>query len=326
MNDDQKFPFELPTGDESPAKNPPVPPVVPPLRSSVPPPPAGGPPMPSRPVPPIPPAGVPPKPEVKIATGGADFFSPETFQASPVPPGVKAGSNIIKNIAIALVVIIFVGGIGALSYFVIFPLLFPSGGSAPAPVSQAPTPLVHQTFLVQPPAASVQLNLNDHKYLTIMTALQGESFNQLVGGQSKEVQLSEGGQQLAFPVFLSSVSPASSALSNSGYFENDFTTLFYYDANGVWPVYVAKLKTGTNPADAVNAVKSIEGVLDVANFYLAPPGTFAVFKDGKVGNYATRYAVGSQAGASFNYGVLGNYFVISTSYNGLKAAAPLLGL
>ncbi len=318
MDDQNKFPFELPTGDEGPAKNPPASPSIPSRPAPMPPPVRLA-------VPPPLPAGGPPKPEVRIATGGPDFFSPETFEPTPVPPGVKGNSNLVRNIMLVVVALIFVGGVGALSYFVVFPLLFPSKGTVATP-SPASTSLVHQSYLVKPAAAQAELKLNDHKYLTIATALQGESFNQLPEGKSKEVVISENGQQLPFPTLLISISPVTSALADAGYFDNDFTAMLYYDANGVWPVYVAKLKAGANAADLINSVKSMEGVLDVSNFYLAPPGTFAAFKDGKVGNYSTRYAVGSQAGASFNYGLLGNYFVLSTSYNGLKAAVPLLGL
>lgn len=320
MDDPNKFPFELPKGDESPAKNPPM----------------ASPSIPSRPAPtppPVRPATPPasPKPEVKIATGqvvpGAkpEFFSPETFEASPIPAGVKSDSSLVKNIILVVVSVIFVGGIGALSYFVVFPLLFPPKGSVTPPPVVA-VPVTHKSYLVKSPAAEVDLKLADHKYLTIATALQSEGFNQLSDGQVKEVKISESGTQMPFSTFLSAVSPVASALADGGYFEKDFTAILYYDANGVWPVYVAKLKAGANAVDLLSIMKSIEGVLDLGSLYLAPPGSFADFKDGQVSGRATRYAVGTQSGASFNYGLLGDYFVLATSYNGLKATAPLLGL
>lgn len=320
MDDQNKFPFELPTGDESPAKNPPM------ASPSIPSRPAPTPPLVRPATPPV-----PPKPEVKIATGGPaqagkpDFFSPETFEPTPLPAGVKTNSNLVRNIMLIVVALIFIGAVGAVSYFVVFPLLFPSKVAVTTPTPPVTAPLTHRSYLVKPAAAQAELKLSDHKYLTIAAALQGESFNQLSEGKSKEVAFSENGQQLPFATFLTSVAPVTTALTDAGYFEQDFTAILYYDANGVWPVYVAKLKAGVSAADAINGVKTIEGVLDLNNFYLASPGTFAAFKDGKIGNYATRYAVGGQSGASFNYGVLGNYFVLSTSYNGLKAAMPLLG-
>ena len=59
---------------------------------------------------------------------------------------------------------------------------------------------------------------------------------------------------------------------------------------------------------------------------VATPGAFKGFKDGTLNAMASRYSVGSTPGASFNYGVFGGYLVISTSYDGLKAVAPMLGL
>ncbi len=311
--DELKFPFELPTGDEGAAKNPPL---VPPMSRPAPIPP---------PIPPKVPSALEPKVSAGLPGQGApDFFAPGTFEPSPVPPGVSTNSKVVKNIVMIVVALVFVGGIGALSYFVVFPLLFPPQ-SAKAPQVVA-TPVTHKSYLVLPVAAEAQLNLPDHKYLTIASAMQNESFNQLAAGQYKEVKVFENNQQVAFPDFMAAISPVTSALSNGGYFEKDFTALLYYDASGVWPVYVAKMKAGTIGSDLVASFKSLEGVLDVANFYLAPPGSFSGFKDGKVDGQTTRYAVGTQAGAAFNYGALGEYFVISTNYNGLKNLMPLIGL
>lgn len=307
--DEPKFPFELPTGNEGAAKNPPAVPSIP--RPT--------------PVPPsIPPRASAPAPEVKVSAGGPDFFAPSTFEPSPVPPGVSTNSKAVKNIIMIVVALVFVGGIGALSYFVVFPLLFPpQAGNVPQVVA---TPVTHNSYLVLPVAAEAQLNLPDHKYLTIASAMQNESFNQLAAGQYKEVRVFENNQQVPFPDFLAAISPVTSALADGGYFEKDFTALLYYDASGVWPVYVAKMKAGTVGSELAANFQSLEGVLDVANFYLAPPGSFSQFKDGKVGSQMTRYAVGTQAGAAFNYGALGEYFVISTNYNGLKNLMSLIGL
>lgn len=311
MADEPKFPFELPQADESPAQNPPavrsapIPPPIPP-RAATPP--------------------VEPEPNVKIATGQGDFFSPETFEASPIPAGAKASGNLVKNIIIAVLAIVFVGGVGALSYFVVFPMFFPPKAPSTGVAPVVATPVTHTSYLVSSAAAEANIAMADHKYLTIATALQNESFNQLAEGQVKEVKISEKGTQVPFSTFLAAISPVTSALGDSGYFEKDFTALLYYDANGVWPIYVAKLKAGASSEDLLANFKSLEGILDVANFYLASPGSFSAFKDGKVDGKSTRYAVGVQPGAAFNYGVLGNYLVIATNYNGLKTTMPLIGL
>ncbi len=313
MADEPKFPFELPQADESPAQNPPavrsapIPPPIPPRA-------------------PVSPASEPSEPDVKIATGQGDFFSPETFEASPIPNGTKVSGNLIKNIIIAVLAIVFVGGIGAFSYFVVFPMLFPPKAPSTGIAPVVATPITHKSYLISPAAAVANISLADHKYLTIATALQNESYNQLAERQIKEVVISEKGDQVSFATFLAAISPVTSALGDGGYFEKDFTALLYYDANGVWPIYVAKLKTGTNQADLTANLKSLEGVLDTANFYLASPGTFAAFKDGKVEGKNTRYAVGVQSGAAFNYGILGDYLLIATNYSGLQRVVPMIGL
>lgn len=312
MADEPKFPFELPQADESPAQNPPA---VPPVRSA--------------PIPPPVPKREPQptaEPEVKIATGQGDFFSPETFEASPIPNGAKASGNLVKNIIIAVLAIVFVGGIGALSYFVVFPMLFPPKAPETGVPPITASPVTHRSYLTIPAAGEASIALADRKYLTIATALQNESYNQLAEGQFKEIKISEKNDQIPFATFLAAISPVTSALGDAGYFEKDFTALLFYDANGAWPVYVAKLKPGTNSTDLLANLKNLEGVLDLSNFYLSSPGSFSVFKDGKVGSYSTRYAVGVQPGAAFNYGVLSDYLVISTNYNGLKTLLPFLGL
>lgn len=258
-----------------------------------------------------------------------DFFAPETFGPSPIPEGVTSmKSRALKTIFIVLGAIVFIGGLGALSYFVIFPLLFPT--EAPQQVQRPPVvtkPVAtHESFLANPPAAEAEIKLADNNYLTIATALQNESFNQLADGQFKEIEISDNNGQVTFPNYLGAIAPATSALGSTDWFQNDFTALLYYDPSGIWPIYVAKFKTGVDPEAVKSAFKTLENIIELANFYLAPPGTFGVFKDGKAGSYQTRYAVGTQAGAAFNYGIFGNYLIFSTNYNGLKSALPLLGL
>ncbi len=246
---------------------------------------------------------------------------------SPIPPGVEVKGGGLKTVLLILLAVIVVGGVGALAYFVVFPLLFPPSVpvTAPPPV-QVPSLAQHKSFLVSPPAAEAEIKLADRSYLTIITALQSESFTQLADGQFKEVKISDNRGQVPFAGFLGGITPAATALGVQDWFEDDFTAVLYYDPNGAWPLYAARLKDGVDAATVASGFKQIESVLDTANFYLTTPGSFAEFKDGKIGNYATRYSVGTQLGASFNYGVFGRFFVISTNFNGLKVALPLLGL
>ncbi|MEK9176978.1 MAG: hypothetical protein AAB923_01660, partial [Patescibacteria group bacterium] len=98
-----------------------------------------------------------------------------------------------------------------------------------------------------------------------------------------------------------------------------------YNDAGAWPGMVARLKSGVSIEDAKTAMSALEGA-DLSALYLLSPGVFDPFKDGSINSYPTRYARGSATGASLNYGFAGNYFFVSTSYDGLKTAAGLLGI
>ncbi len=286
----------------------------------------------------LPMAPEPKGPEIKIETGiglpptppegQPEFFSPETIAPSPIPEGVEARRGNLRTFLIILGAAAFVGVVGSLSYFVIFPLIFQP--KAPETI-QRPEIIdgrvaAHKSFLVNPPAAEADLKLAGVDYLTIAAALQNESFNQLADGQLKEVKISDNKGQVPFASYLGALMPAATALGGTDWFENDFTALLYYDANGVWPIYIAKLKSGVDSSAVKNGLKALEPIMETANLYLNPPGTFAPFKDGKAGNYPTRYSVGTQKGAAFNYGIAGNYLILSANYNGLKSVLPLLGL
>ncbi len=281
---------------------------------------------------PLTPVEVPPvSAETAAAPAQPEFLAPDSLGPSPIPPGVEGqGDGALKKILMVLLALIFIGGVGALGYFVVFPLVFPAK-TIPAvqpPVNQPPQTALapHQSYLTTPPASVSDIKLSDFKYLTIATALQNESFNQLADGQFKEIKFSGNKGQVPFVGYLEGLSPALTALGAGALFEDDFTALLYYDAAGVWPIYISKLKSGVTPESVTTAFKQAEGVMDLANFYISSPGVFKGFKGGKLSAYSTRYNVGSQSGASFNYGMFGNYFIISANFNGLKGVLPLLGL
>lgn len=278
-------------------------------------------------------------PEIKIETGiglpppvggQPEFFSPETIAPSPIPEGVSARGGKLKTILMIVGALIFVAAVGSLSYFVIFPLIFQPKTPATVQHPEIAKAHAHKSFLVSSPAAEAEIKLASNDYLTIATALQNEAFNQLANGQFKEVKISDKDGQVTLVNYLAAIAPATSALGAAAWFEDDFTALLYYDATGVWPIYVAKLKDGVGKDPVMNGFKTLESIMELPNFYLTPPGTFSVFKDGKAGKYATRYSVGTQTGAALNYTTINapskNYFIMSTNYNGLKAVLPLLGL
>lgn len=279
------------------------------------------PPIPQRPaVPPVPSVPVAPQP---------DFLSQEALAPSPIPEGVEdtgSGGGVLKTVILIVVALVVVGGVGALGYFVVFPLLFPADGGLPPTNVPSIGQLPHNSYLGLPPAAESIVILSDHSYATIAAALQNEAFSQLADGQLKEVKISDQNGQVRFSEYIGAVAPVSVSLDLRSWLEEDFTALLYYNPAGVWPVYIAKLKSGTDAQAVVAGFQSVESVMDAGNFYLTSPGTFSGFKDGKYKTYSTRYNVGAVLGASFNYGVFGDYLIISTNFDGLKATLPLLGL
>lgn len=276
------------------------------------------------------PVALPPAPSEPPANlpGQPDFLSPENLGPSPIPPEVEGNGGGLKTVLFILLGLILAGAVGALGYFVVYPMLFQP--SAPVtqqpPVNQPSTLVPHQTYLIKSPAAESLISLSSISYQAISGSLQNEAFNQLADGQFKEVKISDASGQVPFVRYLSAISPAATALGADGWFEKDFTGLLYYDAVGVWPIYVAKIKSGVSADQMAAALKQLEPGLDIGNFYLISPGAFKGFKDGKVGSYPTRYNVASQAGAAFNYVIAKGYVIFATNYGGLKALLPLLGL
>lgn len=311
-----------------------------------------------------PPVAPPPPPEISLRTMQGDIKAVEAGEAVPSPQAVlppelesiiekpetisqlsgpvtppPGGKKILKPGLIILGILVLGGGLGLLGYYVVYPLIFPAPTpkspvveQQPAkqtPLKESPTAQVvpHTSYFVTAPALYETLRLSDISPLAISNALQSAALNSPGENRVKEIAiLDNGGSQVAFPVFAAALTNnALNEASLSNVFENDFTAYLYYDSRGVWPGYVAKIKSGVSAANAALVLSSVEN-MDLNFLYINGLGqVFQPFKDGKYKDYSTRYAVGSRSGASFNYGVFGNYAIISTSFDGLKAAAALLG-
>lgn len=199
--------------------------------------------------------------------------------------------------------------------------------SAPAPVVLKP----HVSLLVSAADSVASLTLSASTSLvSIKELLTAEAANKPATVTAlKEVALSDQGGQLVFsdtlPMFLSVFIPAELA----PLFDEDFTSVIFYDSNGAWPGMIAKLKDGADVAAAKTLMAKLETATDLKNLYIGDPGTPAVagFKAGSANNLALRYLSFSKTGASLNYGwTNNNLLVISTSYNGVKAILTKLGV
>lgn len=240
--------------------------------------------------------------------------------------------KILKIIVLIAGILIVGGGLGFLGYYVVYPWFNPpevveemlSQTEEQQPV--LPVRLSHKSYFVGVVPKEV-ISFRELNQTNISAALKKVVSEKI--GILKEIEILDNtGGQIYFDAFISNFLQLTAADKNnlSSWLEPDFTAFLYYDANGIWPGYIAKVKS----AEFLPKVKSdflpIAELTDPTLFYLSSPGTFQAFKDGKVQNYATRYAVASQPGVAFNYGVFGDYAIFSTSYSGLKSAISLLGL
>lgn len=243
----------------------------------------------------------------------------------------------MKPILIILGVLVFGAALAGLGYFVIFPYFFPAETPAPilTPTQKSPNavdltpaaapapataPRIHQSLLKIPAATQTQsfvslLNLNNlRQILTTESSLKPSGTDVL-----KELLLSDANGQISFSDTLPLFIPELAAGELSNIFENDFTALIYFDANGAWPAWVAKLKTGVAVANAKNLISRLETSAGLMNLFIANPGApTGTFKTGQVGSVQTRYLPFPQKGASLNYAFVGDKLIISASFNGLK--------
>ncbi len=258
-------------------------------------------------------------------------FRPETQVGDTLPGGqeISAPKKKSGKLWIWISLLIVIAGGGTAAYFFVYPSLAPAP-VAPVTPPPAPTPITpvipHNSYFLTAPQTNSELRLNNLLYTTIINSLQNLAATKLTDGFVQEVAILDAqGSQITFssylPVFAAGFTPTQLA----NWFEDDFTAFLYYDKNGVWPGYVAKIKNGANLDEVSSNLASLEKE-DLSKFYLAAPGGFGPFKSGQLNGKSTRYAGGSAVGSSFNYALINGELIISTSYNGLKAAAPLLGL
>ncbi len=295
----------------------------------------------------------PPTPEIAVRTMDTDMKSIARGESSPMPemitapvsekepvfrpetqPGnvstIESESPKPKGKVMVWIIGTLVLVVIAVAAYFAYPLIFSTEPETVSPPSSDTPPVAvipHQSFFITPAPQQADLRLTDTLFTTIASSLQTIAQSASVpGGTLQEVRVSEqGGSQVPFKIFFSAFLPQFLASDLGNWFEDDFTTFIYYDADGQWPGMAARIKNGVNFGEVRTAMSALENA-QIDRFYLFSPGVFAAFTDGQINGKPTRYAVGSQKGASFNYGVVGNYFVVSASYNGLKAAAPLMGI
>ncbi len=262
-------------------------------------------------------------------------FQPET--ANQIPGGLAAVSpsrsgNKIFYITLGVILAV---GLGFLGYYFVYPRFFISSPAeellpppAETPIVEAPADIIpavaHQSLFINPPAVQASVNLSELSALEIISKLQSESLP-AAPKTLKELTFLFKGNPVAFSEFLPVMAPDFKPEEIKAIVEDDFTSFLFYDDRGVWPGYVAKLRPETLPVNAQTTFAKLEGS-EIRLFYTEEPGIHEEFKTGPVKGAPVRYAAFSKSGASFNYGIIGEYLLISTSFDGFAEALKYLGL
>lgn len=262
-------------------------------------------------------------------------------------PTQKPKSRRFLWLALTIVIVV---GLGALGYFVVYPLFFgESTQPRPTPISEptpspAPSPpqRAHRSYLrpatplLERTVAFYGLN-PDGSTRRLDAALLRETLGSAVSAEANQAVSPPRFVELTFldaeqnPLALSSYLPLLAPVSAGNLtsrFEDDFTPFFYHDEKGVWPGYVMKLKEAVNPNEAKLSI-DLETV-PLEPFYEHAYATIALgdvkpFKDGVLAGFPARYATTDLPGATFEYAWLDDYLLVSTSYAGAIEAARRLG-
>lgn len=280
-------------------------------------------------------------------TSEEPLFSPQMPPAPEMPPAApheKGAHNKALIISAAAVLILLAGG-GA-AYFTLFrgegttpppePVPIPAPAPVPDPVPAPveppapppPPPFTHMsafpaTANLVPTASSVTVLDQQGIESAVSSALASETKVPVL----RELALTFNEEYIKSPDLINALIPSmSSALTVA----EDNTVFAYKDKDGVWPGMIFELNEGSEFGPDIQITTDFP-----KDLYIADPGAAkaTVFKDGAKPSAAfdfVKYLQYSAPGASFNIGVFTmngkKYVLMSTSFNGFKEAAKLLGI
>lgn len=247
--------------------------------------------------------------------------------------------SLIIGVVFAVAVLIWIG------YAYVYPLFFGAATQAPivnnnpsvngntdqeAPevteIPEAPAAISHSSYLAFPATSADILpavftdtyNLNLANTVRSATGLTANSLVEVL------VQNSDG-TPASFSGVFNNLIPELNKDTLGDLFADDFTAFVYIDENlNPWPGYVARLNPSASLVDAQNAIVSLENSSSLSRLFISDPGTpTAPWRDGDVSGISARYLT-YDSGVAIDYLWTGDYFVIVTSYPGIKTALPLL--
>lgn len=282
-------------------------------------------------------------------------FAPQNFNplatTSPVQPKImetpktevisqdkKSGKGLFYGLLTFIVIL----GIGALGYFVVYPMFIgeKNTNTETPVVEETPTlpeaPIEEAEEVVTPeePTAITHASLfkipaDQSNVLSVSVALGANIFKNSIENETSAPALrelllqKEGGAVFETPDLLGALFPSLSP-SFSSLFEKDPTVFLYINQSGAYPGIVLKAKSGASLEDVKVSVAQIESSSDITNIFLTNPGANSgAWKAGVASGIQTRYVVLGN-GLAFNYGWIGNVLLVSASYDGFKEAVRRL--
>lgn len=256
-----------------------------------------------------------------------------------------SGGGRKRALLIGLGIIVFLAAAAAVANYFVLPIFLSDSEleiqdtppvveeeSEPEVVIPTVPSFVHESYFQDPVDASVEVNLSGVTQPGIDSALNQTT--QTAAAQEPEAltefYFTQGlvGDPVTSDEFLAAALPDVAFPSD---LEEDFTGFLYTDADGAhWSGYVFALGAEADmEADKELFQDSIESSNALTNLFLSDPGTPSEegFKDG-ITTYqqeTARWIQFSEEGYALNYGWKGRFVVVSTSFNGFKAALSALG-
>ncbi|MEX2054145.1 MAG: hypothetical protein WD883_01195 [Candidatus Colwellbacteria bacterium] len=340
------------TNPPPPSPPPPPPPPIPPQPPTAPPASPGG-------VSPVPP---PPPKQVDIRTMASDQESlkssgglgtaPQAVKPLPDKHARKVdsagkpmrGGGKKKALLMGAGIVAFLLAAAAVTNYFVLPIFLSDTQLAEPPaVEEVEDPntnvtptiptFVHTSYFEEPSAGgSVEANVNTVNGANIVATLQQLAANRASQdvGAVTEFYVTAGltGSPVTGADILAVLLPDVQFTVN---LDEDFTGFMYSDGTDVSPGYIFALDGATTDmAELETSFRdTFESSTELDNFFLTNPGaqSDAGFREGAAmdsgGN--SRWITFSGDGMSLDYGIKGSFVVISTSFDGFKAALAMLG-
>ncbi len=285
-----------------------------------------------------------PVPDANFQIPSVPAAAPENLPANNGGPKPKKSRGALVGLIVFLVVV----ALGALGYFVVYPMFTTANpNSQTSSVNTAPQPVNNtSTETTTLPAAAPESTSStstspmpsiSHQSLfkTVSAAIistssvSASTLSNLNISTTSNPALVEvvfedqNGNPLTLSDMLKSL--ISADLTKSGLdqaFDPAYTSAFVYlDGNGTrWLGFVAKLSATSSLVDEKASFGQIlESNTNLKNFFSKDPGTEGAWKNGDSAT-SNRYVLFSKNGYTIDYGWNNDTLVISSSYDGYKAA------